>query len=341
MKEELEKIRSEAHLPSICAGAIVNGKIVALEAVGVRHEGSEEAVTTADRYHCGSNTKSFTAALFALMVQRGKASWDEPIMRLLPKSVVDGMDPAFAVVTPRMLAAHQAGFTGDTYPAGMPNFSYERKNLPEERLKYAAFMLKQPPAAKPGTKYIYSNAGFIILGAILENLTHQTWEDLLTAEILKPLGLKSAGFGSAGPGQPWGHIEKDGKWMPIAPGPFADNLPVLGPAGTLNMSVSDLLKWCAFQADEGRNGGLLTSQTFTELRKPIGEYGGGLIQTDRSWAGGKALTHSGSNTMNFETFWIAPKKGFAVVVATNAMSEKAPEAVDKACALLIRRFCPK
>jgi CubicO group peptidase (beta-lactamase class C family) len=340
LREALEQIRQEAHLPSLCGGAIVNGKIVALEAVGVRKDGTDDKVTVDDLYHCGSNTKSFTAALTALYVQRKKLTWDTPIATLLPEAS-QGMNPSYAKITPLLLAAHRAGLTGETYPPGMPSFNYDKKDLPGQRQKYAAALLKTPPVGEVGTKYVYSNGGFLTLGAALERLNHQPWEELLTEEILKPLGLKSAGFGSAPVGQPWGHYEKDGKLVPVAPGPFGDNLPVLGPAGTLHMSVSDMLRWCAFQADEGHHGGILTPESFAVLHTPIGEYGGGFLQLNRPWAGGQALTHSGSNTMNYQTIWIAPKKGFGVVVATNAMRKDTPQAIDKACGVLIQRFCPK
>ena len=340
LRQALEQIREEAHLPSLCGGAIVNGKIVALEAVGVRKVGSDEKVTVDDKYHCGSNTKSFTAVLTALYIQRRRLTWDSPLTALLPEAT-KGMNPGYQKVTPRLLAAHRAGLTGDTYPSGMPSFSYDKKDLPAQRQKYAAALLKTSPVAEPGTKYVYANGGFITLGAVLEEFTHRPWEDLVTDEILKPLGLKTAGFGAAPMGNPWGHVEKDGKLVPVAPGPFGDNLPVLGPAGTLHMSVPDMLRWCAFQAYEGRHGGILSEESFAQLHTPIGEYGGGLLQLDRPWAGGKALTHSGSNTMNYETFWIAPKKGFAVVVATNVAAKDTPQAVDKACGVLIRRYCPK
>lgn len=340
LKDALEKIREEAHLPSLCGGAIVDGKIVALEAVGVRKVGSDEKVTIDDQYHCGSNTKSFTAVLTALMIQRGRFSWDTPLAKLLPEAT-KGMNPAYEKVTPRLLAAHRAGLTGETYIDGMPSFTFSKTDLPGQRQKYASALLKTPPVAEPGTKFVYANGGFMVLGAALENLTHRSWEDLVTQELLKPLGLKSAGFGAAPTGNPWGHVERDGKLVPIAPGPFGDNLPVLGPAGTLHMSVPDMLRWCAFQADEGRHGGILSPESFATLHTPLGDYGGGLIQIDRSWAGGRALTHTGSNTMNYETIWIAPKKGFGVVVATNVVSKETPEAVNKACGVLIRRYCPK
>ena len=339
--EELERIRTHYGLPSICAGAIVDGRIVSLDAVGVRRVGSAERATVDDRYHVGSNTKAFTAALTAILVQRGKLAWDTPLERLFPK-LATTMDPAYRAVTPLQLVQHRSGLTSQTYSKGMDYFA-SKEALPVQRADYTRRALDLPPLSPPGTKYEYSNRGYIVLGAALEGLTRRSWEDLVTAEILKPLGLDSAGFGAADAGgkpQPVGHVERGGKLVPV---PGGDNLPVLGPAGTLNMSVHDMLRWCAFQADEGRHGGPLTPASFAVLHTPPkgGDYAGGFVVIPRPWAGGNALFHLGSNTMNVQSLWIAPAKRFAVVVSTNAETKDTPQALDEVCALLILRFCPK
>ena len=75
------------------------------------------------------------------------------------------------------------------------------------------------------------------------------------------------------------------------------------------------------QAAQGKPR-LLKAETFETLQTPPpgSEYAGGWMVVDRPWAGGRALTHSGSNTMWYATIWIAPKRDFAVLVATNAGS---------------------
>ncbi len=66
----------------------------------------------------------------------------------------------------------------------------------------------------------------------------------------------------------------------------------------------------------------------------------GWAAAQRGWAGGTALTHAGSNTMNFAVVWMAPKRNFAVLVATNQGGDVAPQACDEAAGMLIRRFLP-
>lgn len=336
----LDAIRLKYGLPSITAGVMLNGRIVELEAVGYRRAGSNDRVTVDDVYHCGSITKSFTAVLTGVLVQKHKLDWHTPLSKLFPDIE---MNPAYKAVTPIHLLSHRSGLDGDTYAGITEDFKKSSLTLKEQRLRYTASALTQPPIAAPGAKFVYANRGFMVLGTALEKLTGRSWEDLMTSEVLKPLGLKSAGFGPAGISapdlEPWGHYVENGKLVPVPPGPAADNAPVLGPAGTLHMSVPDMLRYCWFQAQEGRNGGLLTPETFAVLHTPTfgGEYMGGLIETPREWAGGQALTHAGSNTINYELIWIAPKRGFALVVAMNAVVPDVEKAADDVAALLIER----
>ena len=59
---------------------------------------------------------------------------------------------------------------------------------------------------------------------------------------------------------------------------------------------------------------------------------------ERSWGGGRVLTHDGTNTMNYAIAWVAPEKNFAVLVATNRGGDGAAEGLDKVCGLMIDRF---
>ena len=67
-----------------------------------------------------------------------------------------------------------------------------------------------------------------------------------------------------------------------------------------------------------------------------GDYAGGWMAVDRPWAGGKALTHSGSNTMWYCTIWLAPARDFGILVATNKGGDGAVKACDEASGELIR-----
>ena len=343
----MERVRTAHGLPSICAGAVVDGRIVSLDAVGVRRLGSDERATVDDQYHCGSITKSFTAALFATFVQSGNCGWNLSVGRLfMPPD--NPVDPGYERLTALQLMAHRSGLPEASWPPGDTlALRAWSGHTPSFRRDYARRFLALPPTYPPGTRMVYSNANYVVLGAAMENIGGKDWEQLLRERLLRPLGLRSAGFGAAGtPGktdQPWGHHVRNGRLTPVPPGPDADNPLTLGPANSLHMSVPDLLRWCAFQADEGRKGGPLEPEAFKTLHTPPfgGDYAGGLIALPRTWAGGTAFYHRGDNTMNTEILWIAPKKRFGLVVACNADAPGADAALDAVAAELIRRYCPK
>jgi len=150
--------------------------------------------------------------------------------------------------------------------------------------------------------------------------------------VFEPLGMTSAGFGGLGtPGtidQPWGHLAK-GK--PVkGNGPDWDNPPVAGPAGRVHCSIQD---WGRFVSDQLRGArgeaGLLSPESFKTLFAVGGDYPLGWAALDRSWADGKAYSHSGSNTMNYCTAWLAPNRDFAVLACAN-MGLDAAGPVDEA-----------
>lgn len=343
MAEFIEKVRSAHGLPSICAGAIVAGKIVSLDAVGVRKMGSNERVRADDAYHCGSITKSFTAALFATFVQEGKVTWSTPIGSIFPEHA-DSMAPGCAGLTPLHFLAQRSGLGGESWPKDVSDAVADWSGRPPSpRGEFVRCLLSAPLDHAPEGKFQYTNANYVVLGAILERLTGKTWEDLLESRILKPLRLRSSGFGPVPSPGPWGHHIEAGKLKPVSPGPQADNPPTLGPSASLHMSVPDLLRWCAFQADEGSRRGPLKPSTFNVLHTPAfgGSYAGGLVALSRDWGGGTVFYHNGSNTMNYEVLWIAPKKRFGVVVASNAYTPDVDAAVDEVAAELIKRYGPK
>ncbi len=150
--------------------------------------------------------------------------------------------------------------------------------------------------------------------------------------------MTSAGFGAPGtPGevdQPWGHVDANGKLTATQ----IDNVPVLGPAGTVHCSIGD---WSRFIAEtlHGAQGHptLVSAETFKQLTTPTLQqyYAGGWLIVQRPWAGGLALTHAGSNTTWFCNVWIAPNKDFAVLIAINYGADSVAKAVDEGAGNLI------
>jgi CubicO group peptidase (beta-lactamase class C family) len=354
LRELLEPIRAKHKVPALGIAVIVDGKLVGLGATGVRKAGGETPVTTEDQWHIGSCTKAMTATLIAMLVEEGKLSLEMTVGEFYRGRLQD-VDAAWDQVTLEHLLTHRGGAPADLSKGGLWRRLWEFKGTwREARMELARGVLKHPPLHEPG-KFLYSNAGYAIAGAMAEEVMDAPWEQLMQQRLFAPLGMTGAGFGAPGsPGeigesgavmQPWGHDQRN---RPQAPGPRADNPAAIGPAGTVHCTLRD---WARFVTAhlEGHRGEspLLPRESFVRLHTAAAgggdQYGGGWIVTTRPWAKGDvgeglALTHAGSNTMWYAVAWLAPERRFAVLVTCNQGGDEAAKATDAAAGAAIGKY---
>ena len=280
-----------------------------------------------------------TATLAGMLIDEGKLRWDTTIADVFPEWK-GKMDKQYESVTVEQLLTHRGGVPGAPPPAAWKRAWEEQGTPTEQRREFIEAVLSQPPEAPPGTKMIYSNQGYAIIGAMLEKITGTPWEQLITERLFKPLHMDSAGFGPPGtPGkvdQPWGHTRKFFITTPLQ----LDNPPAIAPAGRVHCSLDDLARYAIFQMQRNQTGGLLKPETLAKLHTPPPgrDYACGWIVAERGWAGGKALTHAGSNTMWYVVIWLAPEKDFAVIVGTNIAGPDAQQGCDDAASAMIQNW---
>ena len=331
----LEPIREKSGVPAMAAAVVTSAGIQFVGAVGVRKRGTDIPVALNDLWHLGSDTKAMTSTLIARMVERGQLKWDTTLAEVFPV-LAPQMNPDFQKVTLLQLLSHRAGL-----PPNLTLAKYVGDDVMALRLRAVREELAKKPRSLPGSKYVYSNLGYIIAGAVVEKVTGKSWEESVRSEIFEPLKMTSAGFGGTGtPGkidQPWPHTA-DGK--PTAEnGPAMDNLPVMGPAGRVHCSIQD---WAKFIQDQLRGArgepALLKPEAYQTLHTTHfgGEYALGWITAQRGWGGGKVLNHAGDNTMNFANVWIAPKRDFAIIACVNQSGKAAFAATDEAIVALMK-----
>ncbi|MGQ9588913.1 MAG: serine hydrolase domain-containing protein [Planctomycetota bacterium] len=331
----LEPILEDHKLPALAAAVVTERGVEAAAAVGVRKRGSGVAATKGDLWHLGSETKAMTAALVARLVEKGLLRWDSTVAEIFPE-IAPEFDPAFRRVTVRHLLAHRAGLERDLDWSALS----KGRTAKDARFEAVKRAFSKPPAKPPGSAAAYSNLGYVVVGAIVERATGKSWEDAIREEVFAPLRMESAGFGGLGtPGeldQPWGHAS--GGEPARENGPAADSPPVLGPAGRVHATLED---WGRFVADLLRGAAgeeaLLRPESYREILAPPfgGEYALGWVVAERDWAGGRALNHTGSNTFYYANAWVAPERGFAVLVCANQGLD-AYAATDRTAAELIR-----
>jgi CubicO group peptidase (beta-lactamase class C family) len=341
----LETIRAEHGLPALGAVLVRDGVILESAAVGMRAAGGVAAVTLDDHWHVGSLTKAMTATLAAVLVERGTLSWSLTVGQALPE-LADTIRPEYVDVRLDELLRHVGGAIEDVAraPSWDTLFTATTPML-EQRRQLAEELLRFPPDAPRGT-YRYSNAGYIVAGAMMEAVTGETWEETLAREVFEPLAMASSGFGAPGVAgsvtEPRGHVRAGAGWTPVEPGPYADNPRALGPAGTVHATLADYARFMAahLAGARGEAGGLLAPATFELLHTPAAgsQYAFGWGVAERDWAGGRVLQHAGSNTMWYAVVWIAPERNLAMFSVANAAGTPGAHGTDAAIAALIARF---
>lgn len=341
LAQAFEATRQKYNLPSL-AGTIVTSKGAGeIIVTGVRKAGTEVAVTANDKWHLGSDTKVMTTCLLATLIEAKKLRWETTMAEVFPEQAKT-MSPELQKVSSLHLLSHRAGL-----PPNLMWWSFAKpgKSLKEQRADVVEQVATIKLNSEPGTKYEYSNLGYVVAGAIAEKMSGKSWEELMRQIIFEPLGMKSAGFGGLGtPGkidQPWPH-EASGK-PKEKNGPDVDNAAVLGPAGTVHCTLSD---WAKFIADQlrgarGQNG-LLKVESYREVQTPHfgGEYALGWSVAEHKWANGKLLTHAGSNAINFALAWVAPLRDVASLVCTNIGGDSAMKAVNEIIGPMLKSHFP-
>jgi len=310
--------------------AVQNGNFIGPYVSGERKKASQVLITKDDRWHTGSVTKPITATMIARLVEQGTLSWNSTINEIFPES--EEIHSDWHDVSLTQLLTHTSG--------AVPNFSFLQrlKNPPEGTARKKARelavldILKTKPKNPAGSDLIYSNVGYTIAGVMAEKVTGQVWEDLVKREVFDPLNINSGGFGPPQDRvekleQPRGHRKLFG--FTFAAGHQEDNTPIMGPAGSVHLSLRDLAIFANehLQGELG-NGSFLKADTFKLLHTPVLQrYAYGWVVSSRKHLGvGPVIWHNGSNTMWYALLVFMPDINAVVAVTTNDGSiEKSKE----------------
>lgn len=325
--------------PALAGGIVTTDQGLTWSGVrGVRRLGSQEAATVSDRWHLGSNTKAMTAAAHARLVQRGVLRWDTPFRSLFPElpATSDWDD-----VTIETLSAHRAGLTDDVLLSRDIRVAArtDRRDLISQRLDVVRAALSGAPAGTPGS-YAYANVNYVLVGAAIERLTGRPWEVALDDLVFAPLLIGDFGFGAPVGDQPWGHQQVGETLVPLDPALMPDNPPLMGPAGTVNITIADYARFLRPFLEQG--GSLMDRDVFERLITPLAgpgrPYAGGwAFLENQPGAAGTLLVHEGSNTLWHAVTLVDPQGGRAVFTVSNADSRGGPATQSLALALLALR----
>jgi len=315
----LDERMAHRQVPGAVIG-IVHGErelVVARGVTSVEHPLNVDETTL---FQIGSRTKTFTAT--ALMRQReaGKLDLDAPLVSYLPEFELANPDYT-GRVTPRHLLTHTGGWLGDYFLA-LP-----LRGRGEDALARLVDAMKQPPClTAPGEIFSYNNAGFCVAGRLLEVLTGQSYEDAVRSGIFEPLGLNHTTYFPEDvitERTAVGHIVRHGQ--PAVARPWAISRSD-HPTGGIASDVLDQLRWARFHLGDGTTAEgerLLSAETMADMQSAHVPAIGVRDAVGLPWllgnvGGLRTVGHSGGMHGQMSAFTLAPERGFAISIFTNA-----------------------
>ncbi len=285
-----------------------DGKIVFTKGYGQRDLESHAPVEPDTPFAIGSVTKQFTCACIFLLAEEGKLSVRDKVAKYYPDLTRAGD------ITLHDLMTHASGYP-DYYPL---DFVDRRLKKPIAIDKLLAEYASGKLDFEPGTRWSYSNTGFLLLGRIVEKVSKEPMGEFLARRILKPLGMNHSAFGTGGdlPGRAHGYSSF--ALGPQEPAPTeADGW--LHAAGGLWASAPDLARWDLALVE----GKILKPESYRLMttRRELSDgrtkdYGCGLGIYSRD--GETILMHSGA-VSGFQSYnAVIPRTKSAVILLTNS-----------------------
>ncbi|MCC6892619.1 MAG: beta-lactamase family protein [Anaerolineae bacterium] len=262
--EALFRTFAEQHpIPGVAYGIVIDGELVLAGGTGVQNVTSQTPVNADSVFRIASMTKSFTA--MALMQRRdeGKFNLDDAVEKHVPElAALPYPTRDSAKITVRQLLTMSAGFPQDD--------PWADRQLAASESDLSAWMAKGITFSNPpGVKYEYSNFGYAILGRIVTNVAGVLYQDYVTENILKPLGMTSTTFdvSKVDPQRlAMGYRRQDGEWIeepPLPDGAFAS-------IGGLFTTINDFARYmntllAAFPPRDEAESGPLKRSSLREM----------------------------------------------------------------------------
>ena len=252
-------------------GITVDGQTVYLKGHGMRDADKRLPVTPQTLFAIGSSSKAFTTFAMGALVDQGKLEWDVPVRTYLPWFRMN-TDFATLHLTPRDLVTHRSGL-----PRHDALWYNNTTMTREELVRRVAYL---PLNKDLRETFQYNNLMFLTAGYLVGAINGSSWEDGLRQLVLTPLGMSRTNFSvkqsqaDADFSQPY-RVRHDS----IAKIPFRD-ITLVGPAGAINSSAEDMLKWVGLHLAGGKRGEtqVIQAATLRDMYRPytpvtgLGDY---------------------------------------------------------------------
>jgi len=342
--DRLAKRAMEAfHVPGMAIGVIKDGETVYLKGHGVRELGRPEPIDPDTMFKIASNSKAFTTASLAILVDEGLIEWNGAVSDYIPEFRVS--DPwVTANLSVTDLLAHRSGLVphaGDLMLWPDPN-RFTRQDV-VRGLRYF------PLVSDFRDSYNYDNVLYIVAGEIIPRITGQGWEPFVQERIMQPLGMDRC-FAGAVPEEEMNNLAAPHGWIDgelgvIERSRIHGDASVYAAAGGVVCSASSMVKWVAMQLGRGtapdgteifsaaqsremwqtKNTWQVSKRNYDWHRTHFNGYGLGWRLSDVH--GYKEVSHTGSLAGMRAWTLMIPEMDLGIVVLSNGSNSAARNAV--------------
>ena len=325
----IEQSMARFNVPGMAVAVVEDGEVAYAKGFGVRNLDTQEPVNSETLFGIASNTKAFTSAALAMLVDEGKLNWDDKVIDHLPEFRM--YDPYVTrEMTIEDLLRHRSGLglgQGDL-------MIWPDTDKSVEDIIHGLRYLK--PASSFRSKYAYNNLMFVTAGEVVARVSGMSWNDFVEQKMLQPLGMEAsrAGFSrvpSSNKNFATGHIPMDGKLHPF----FVNYLEDFRGAGAIASNVEEMSLWLNTQLNNGtmQNGEQLFSEkqqkvmwtphinsmvsdaAFASSRRQFSGYGLGWSIQD--YHGYKRVGHGGGILGMVSQVSLIPEEKLGVVILSN------------------------
>lgn len=322
----VQRAMAEWKVPGVAVGAIKDGKVVLAKGYGYRDVEKQLPMTSRTLLAIGSNSKSFTVTLMGILSDEGRLDWGRRVRSYLPDFELQD-DVATRLMTPTDLVTHRSGLPRHDqvwFPA-----MFSRKEL-YGRLRHL------DPSETFRHQYQYNNLMFMTAGVLVERITGESWDDLIRQRIFTPLGMTRSNTSvrdmPTSDDFALPYMQRGGKITAV---PFR-NIDAIGPAGAINSTIDDMLRYVQMHIDHGgADGKTIISKRFAMRMQSVhsampvtidpdapvytemGPGGYGLGVAVRSYRGHKLVDHTGGIDGFMSAMSWMPHDRLGIVVLTN------------------------
>lgn len=295
--------------PGAAVVVIRDGAVIHAKGYGLANLEWERPIDSDTVFWIGSTTKPFTATAIVLLAAEGRLRLEDSIRHYLPE-----LPATYDPITIHQLLTHTSGAPNHVTRPGFWERVAPRDHSPEELM---ALFTDLPLDFAPGTEYSYSNAGYTLLGVLIERLSGMSYAEFIRARVFEPMGMRDSRYmsdESVIPRRATGYAQTPQGYRHVPH--FSATVPYA--AGALGSTLGDLVRWERAM----REHSLLDAATQERMQTPVrlanGQTRGYGLGWGRSTYRGRRVVHHAGGVPGFSAFFGRfVEDGLSVIVLSN------------------------